>query len=100
MATARKGLAMAIGDIIEATASLPPAEITAVDAGMRGEGIVTLSEVRARFWTKIRRIMARGSARGEADYYALRNVVEALPEAEQQEAWAILAAYEAKAGAR
>jgi hypothetical protein len=100
MAIARKGLAIAIGDIIEATASLPPGEIAALDAGLRCEGIVTLSEIRARFWTRIRRIMARGSVSGEADYYALRNVVDALPDPERQEGWRILAAHEDKVAGR
>jgi hypothetical protein len=96
MANARKGLAMAIGDTIEMTEPLSPADVATIDTALREKGIITLSEVRARFWTKIRRILERGALRGETDYYALRNVVEALPEQERAAGWRLLAAYEAK----
>ena len=100
IAIARKGLAMAIGDIIELTESLSPARVTAVDSALRAEGIITLTDVRARFWTRVRRIMERGALRGETDYYALRNVVETLSGDEQTVGWGLLAAYEQKAVAR
>lgn len=100
IATARKGLAMALGDIVEMTAGFPSADVAAIDTALRAEGGITLTEVRARFWTRVRRILEKGTVRGETDYYALRNVVEALSEDEQAVGWSLLAAYEEKAGAR
>ena len=83
MAIARKGLGLALGDIIEDLSELDPARVRAVDAALQSASIITLSEVRARFWTRIRRILERGVIRSENDYYALRNAVETLPDAEQ-----------------
>ena len=99
MAMARKGLAMAVGDIVEMTSDLSTQKVAAADAALRAEGIVTLTEVRARFWSKIRSIRKRGSVRNEAEYYALRNLVDALPEDERPKAWSLLAAYEEKVAA-
>lgn len=100
MAMARKGLALAIGDLVDDLSDLTAEQVTRIDEALSSAGIITLTEVRARFWSKIRSIRKRGSVRNEAEYYALRNVVEALPEREQQEAWSLLAAYEETAGAR
>jgi hypothetical protein len=100
MAVARRGLGLALGDVIEDLSGLDTVRVGAVDTALRVEGIITLSEVRARFWTKIRRIFERGAVRSESDYYALRNVVEALPEEEQAAGWNLLVAYEQKVTAR
>jgi hypothetical protein len=96
-AMARKGLAMAIGDLMEMTQDLPRPQVTTIDEALRAAKIITLSEVRARFWTKIRRMLERGAVRSETDYYALRNTVEALPEGEQATGWDLLSDYEQRA---
>jgi hypothetical protein len=93
-ARARDGLAMAIGDIIEMSENFSAGQVAAIDAALAAEGIITLSDLRARFWSRVRRLLERGAIRGERDYYALRNVVEALPEEEQSRAWQMLAAFE------
>lgn len=100
MAKARHGLGLALGDVVEDLSDLDPAKACAIDAALRSAGIITLSEVRARFWTRIRRIFERGAVRGDADYYALRNAVESLPDAEQSRGWNLLDAYEQKAAAK
>ena len=100
MAKARRGLGLALGDVVEDLSGLDPARVGAIDEALRAAGIITLSEVRARFWTRIRRIFERGAVRGEADYYALRNAVESLPDAEQSKGWSLLDAYEQKGGAK
>lgn len=96
-ARARQGLAMAVGDVVEFCDRLSADEVRAIDAALEAAGILTLSHVRARFWTKVRRVLKRGAIRGEQDYHALRNVVEALPDDEQGPAWEMLAAFEEKA---
>ena len=100
MAKARAGLAMAIGDLIEMTEDLSANQVAQIDAALGAEGIITLSAVRARFWSRIRRVLERGTIRGEREYYAVRNVVEALPEEEQGRVWQILAAFEEKAASK
>jgi hypothetical protein len=94
LSKARAGLAMAIGDIIEMSEAYSAGQVAAIDAALEAEGIISLSAVRARFWSRIRRVLERGTIRSEREDYAVRNVVEALPEEEQERAWRMLAAYE------
>jgi hypothetical protein len=97
MANARKGLGMAVGDIVEMTEGYSPAQLAAIDGQLAGAGLWTLTMVRARFGRAVRAIVKRGAIRSEQDYYALRNAVEALPDDEQAPAWEMLAAFEEKA---
>jgi hypothetical protein len=95
-AIARKSLAMGVADMVEMCFGLSPVQVAAIDAELEAQGIPTLTTVRARFSSRIRRILEKGKIRGEVDYHALRNVVEALPEEEQSQAWQILASFEAR----
>jgi len=97
MSTARKGLGMAVGDIVEMTDRFSAEEVGALDAALAAEGLPTLSEVRARFARTIRAIMKRGNVRSEREFYALRNVVEAMAEPERAEAWRLLGEFESRA---
>jgi hypothetical protein len=98
-ATARRGLEMAIGDLLELT-TVDPAEVHRIDDALRQNDLPTLSEVRARFWKRIRNVLKRGQVRSEAEYHALRNVVEAMPEKEAGRSLAILAEFEANVSER
>lgn len=91
---------MAVGDIIEMSEGFSAGRVATIDAALEAEGIITLSAVRARFWSRIRRVLERGAIRGERDYYAVRNVVEALPEEEQGRAWQMLATFEKRAAGK
>jgi hypothetical protein len=94
---ARRVLGLGIGDLIELTEGSPE-RTSAIDAALRDAGIMTLSEVRAKFGRAIRAIMKRGALRNEAEYYSLRNAVEAMPEPDQIEAWRLLGEFETRAG--
>ena len=98
MSMARKGLAMAVGDMIEDTSHLSAEEVGAIDAALRAEELLTLTEVRARFGRAVGRLLGGGEVRNEDEYYLLRNAVELLPEAQQAEAWEMLAAFEHRIG--
>lgn len=98
MAMARKSLGMGIGDTVEMTQDLAPQHVREIDASLAALALPTLSEVRARFWTKVRGIMKRGTVRNEGEYHALRNVVEAMPEPEQAAGWQMLGEFEARVG--
>jgi hypothetical protein len=93
-ARAREGLGTAIGDIIEMTQNFGSAPVAEIDEALRAQGLPTLSQVRAKFSSAIARILRRGSIRSETEYYSVRNVVEALPEAEQAAVWRLLADFE------
>ena len=99
-AKAREGLGMAISDIMEEFEHLSPEQVAAVDAALKAEGIITFSWVRARFWSKVRSVLQRGMIRNEREYYAVRNVVEALSQDEQGSVWQMLAAFEGRVGKR
>jgi hypothetical protein len=91
---ARRGLAMAIGDILEQTEDLPKATADEIDCRLTAVGLPSLTEIRIRFWSKIHAILKRARVRSETEYYALRNVVESMPDAERLGAWQLLAEYE------
>jgi len=95
---ARQGLGMAIGDIVEMTDRISPEELAAIDAGLSAAGLWTLTMVRARFGRAVRGILKRGMVRDEPEYYALRSAVGAMPEAERDEAWRLLGAFETRIG--
>jgi hypothetical protein len=94
MAVARRSLAVGLGDMIELTDRLPPDQVREVDAALAEAGLVSLSEVRARFGRAVAAILRRGEVRGEREYYLLRNAADLLAETQQAEAWRLLAAYE------
>jgi len=96
MANARKGLGMAIGDILEQCARVAGDHLQRIDTALAAYGLITLSAARARFERKVRGIVKRGAVRNEGEYYALRNVVEAMAGEEQDRAWQMLAAFEEK----
>jgi hypothetical protein len=95
-AIAREAVRQSIGDIIEQTQSLSSKDVESIDAALAAQGLPTLSQIRIQFWSKIAGIMKRGVVRSETEYYALRNVVEAMPEVERGRAWALLGKFETR----
>jgi hypothetical protein len=80
-AAARKGLAMAINDIVEMSEDQPPDYVRTLDAHLKAQDAMTLSEARARFSKRLKAILRRGKLNDEGDYYLARNAVDlATPE--------------------
>jgi hypothetical protein len=94
-AKARSGLAMAIGDTIEATGGWPRERVAAIDDQLVREGLPSLTAVRLRFSKVIHRVVGRGSIKNDAEYYAVRDAVE-LAHDDQEPLWKLLSAYEAR----
>jgi hypothetical protein len=94
MAEARRGLGQAIAFMIEDTDRLPRQRVEEIDRALAAQGLPTLSQMRARLWSKVTRIMKRGTVRTEDDYHALRSVVDSMSEAEQATGWRILGDFE------
>jgi hypothetical protein len=92
-ARARKGLGMAIGDLIESAEGWQADTVAALDRKLAGLGLRTLSSMRLEFGGRISAIVKRGRIRNEAEYYLARNAAEmaGMPE---DEIWNILSAYE------
>ncbi len=76
LATAKKGLQMAINDIVEMTADWRPDQVAAADAKFAAAGTFTLSEVRSRYSKKYLQILKRGVIRSETEYYLLKGVMD------------------------
>lgn len=98
MPIARKGLGMAVGNILEITSDLSAEQVGTTDTALGAEGLLTLSEVKARLGRAVGRLLARGELRYETEYYLLRNAAELLPEAQQAKAWDMLGAFENSIG--
>jgi hypothetical protein len=96
-AGAREGLSMAIGDIVEMTGAWPAEKVAALDRSLESQGLPSLSEVRARFSKAVASALRRGRIKDEVEYHALRNAAEMRGGGEEQ-LWALLAAYEERAG--
>ncbi|CAN5638612.1 hypothetical protein BH10PSE14_BH10PSE14_00080 [soil metagenome] len=80
-AAARKGLAMAINDIVEMSEGQTPDYVRRLDAHLTAQGAMTLSEARTRFSKKLKAILRHGTLRDETEYYLARNAVDlAAPE--------------------
>lgn len=100
-ARARQGLAMALGDCMEAVATWSPETVAAFNAECASSGLPSLADIQARFWKTIRTILARGHIRSEKEYYALRDAAEMMTdEAASREAWHMLWTFEEKLASR
>lgn len=80
MPNARRGLSMAIGDIVDMTDSWPNREIMSLDAELATIGLPTLSAMRAQCSKAVRAILRRGRIKSEAEYYLIRNAADIDPE--------------------
>ena len=92
-AKARSGLAMAIGDTIEATEGWPRDRVVAIDSELLREGLPSLTAVRLHFSKVINRVVGRGSIKNDVEYYAVRNVAE-LAQDDQEPLRKLLSEYE------
>ena len=73
--TSLKGWRMAVNDCIEMSSHWSIERVIAMDAALRKAGIVTLSEIRRRYSTRLAAILKRGTIRGEVEYYLAAGLV-------------------------
>ena len=73
---ARRGLGMAIGDIVEMSWDLTREQVADIDARFAAQGIRTLSQVRAMYSKKIWRIIANGVVRNDDEYHLIRTIAD------------------------
>ncbi|MBI3102663.1 MAG: hypothetical protein HYY98_14100 [Burkholderiales bacterium] len=74
LANAKKGLQMAINDIVEETANWTPEAVAAANVRFAAAGTFTLSEIRRRYSKKYLQILKRGVIRSEAEYFLLKGI--------------------------
>lgn len=71
---ALSGLKMAVGDCIEMTSRWNCTRVEELDEALRSNGIITLSEIRRRYWRRFKAILERGKIRNEQEYYFVKAV--------------------------
>ncbi len=69
------GLKQAVNDTVEELGNQPFEYIQRLDAALRGQGIITHSEVRRRYASSYKRILKRGKIKTEAEYYVVVGVL-------------------------
>lgn len=75
-AAARKGLTMAINDIVEMAEGQTPDYVRALDEHLAAHDAMTLSEARTRFSKRLKKILRRGSVIDDTEYYLARNAID------------------------
>jgi hypothetical protein len=69
------GLRMAVYDCIAISSEWPQSQVAALDADLRKNGILTLSQVRMRFCKRYAAVCKRGRINDEVEYYLVQNVL-------------------------
>lgn len=95
-AKARKGLSMAIGDIVEMTSNWPLDKVVEADRQLSAADLPSLSAVCAKFSKAVAKIVRKGAIANDAEFYLVRNVAEMTGE-HQQVLLKLVEAYEGKA---
>lgn len=76
LANAKKGLQMAVNDVVEDTSDWTPQQVADADAKFATAGTFTLTEVRRRYSKKYLQILKRGVIRSETEYYLVKGIVD------------------------
>lgn len=94
------GLRQAINDTIEETQHYPQASVSALDRACTETGLVTLSELRRRYWSKYKSILTKQRIRNETEYYlvvgVLSDMATQLSATERQLLQQLVVTYEQK----
>jgi len=100
LTNAKRGLQMAINDIVEFTADWRPEQVAEADAKFASHGTFTLFEIRRRYSRKYLQVLKRGMIRSKVEYYLLKGILDSgsiEPGAtETQQIQSLMAAFEAK----
>jgi len=72
---ALQGLKQAVNDIIEETAEFNSDNVKKLDSELNSKGIVTLSALRKKYWSKYKAILKRGSIKNETEYYLINGLL-------------------------
>jgi hypothetical protein len=78
--SALSGLRQAVNDTLETIDDWDQELVQKLDALLRAEGIVTVSELRRRSSRHLGRIVKRGKIRTETEYYLVKGIVDGCAE--------------------
>lgn len=97
-AKAKKGLLMAVNDIVEMSSNWSPDQISEADRRFIASGAPSLSEIRKTYSRKYQRIMKRGFIKSIEEYYMVKGIVDGgvgEPDpSERENLFAMLRSYE------
>lgn len=72
---AAAGLRMAVNDCVEMSSHWPVSKVAALDTELTSKGIVSLSQVRQRYWGRYAAVLKRGRIRSDVEYYLVQGVL-------------------------
>jgi hypothetical protein len=75
---ALEGLRQAINDTIEDTQELDGESVRMIDKTLASHGIVTLSYLRKRYWSKYKRILSQKIIKNDTEYYLANGLLSDL----------------------
>ena len=97
------GLRMAVNDLIEMSSRMKPNEVATLDTELAEAGLMTFTQVRAKYSKRLSAVLKRGVVRNEVDYYLLQSVVtdatSGISEQNRDVAKVLCNQYEAKVSA-
>ncbi|MEO7688848.1 MAG: hypothetical protein ABIS51_06140 [Sphingomonas sp.] len=96
-ANAKKGVRMAVNDMVEQCEGRSPDYVARLDAHLAANDAMTLSEARNLFSKSLRAVLKRVRIRTETEYYLVRNAVESAAPDAASTMWALLADFETRA---
>ena len=101
-AKAKRGLRLAVNDLVEDTMELSPEQVAGCDAALREIGGTTLSAMRARYSKAVAGIEKRGRIRNEPEAHLVKGLldgdVDALSLDRRERLQSLFEAYEASIG--
>lgn len=99
LSNAKRGVQMAVNDILESNSYWTSDQVAAADARFTAQGSITLSEVRRKYSKKHQQVLKRGVIRNETEYYLLKGMMDnggSGEAAENEQMVSLLAAFEDK----
>jgi hypothetical protein len=97
-ARASAGLRMAINDCIEMSSHWPTPKVAALDAELKSQRVLTLSQVRRRYSAAYATLIKRGRIKNDVEYHLVQGILAdqalAIDTGERQQLETLAAAYE------
>ncbi|WP_020650008.1 hypothetical protein [Solimonas variicoloris] len=92
------GLRQAANDTVESSEDFTPEQVSAFDAICRSKGVITLTEIRRRYWKKYKALIKRGRLRDETEYYLavglLNDLAAEISPAEREKLQSLVSEFE------
>ena len=95
---ARKGLRMAVSDMVEMSERMSNDDVVRLDAHLAANDAMTLTEARGQFSKSLKAVLKRQHILTETEYYLVRNAVDSAEPDKAPALWVLLADFEQRIG--